>query len=137
MQVLEAVQCKSKEEYPPETIDNLEDFALRLLGAKEDGAPDGPCLAKFMAQLTDGELSPQVKVALLQCFTVFIDRCKPTGREHTGVGQQAALKEAQVQMAAAGAPRMVAILVQVVRDAAGRGPRGVMTGCGREWGSPP
>ena len=97
LQVLQAVQSRSKDVYPPGTIDNVEDFALRLLGAREDGAPDGPLLAMFIGQLTDGELSARVKVALLRCFTVFIDRVKPTGRELTSAEQQAALKDAQVR----------------------------------------
>ena len=62
MQVLQLVQTKSKEQYPPDTMDDLDDFGLRLLGTEEDGAPNSELLQKLIQQVIDKKLSAKVKV---------------------------------------------------------------------------
>ena len=67
---------ESLEAYPPGTMDDVDEFDLKLLGTTEDGAPDIRLLKKLVAQITDGVLSPRVKLGLLRSFTAFIDRHK-------------------------------------------------------------
>ena len=48
-----------------------------------------------------------MQVGLLQCFTAWVDRYKVNSNE-----KKAVLRDAQIEMAAAGATRMVAIALQ-------------------------
>ena len=62
LQVLQEVKTRSRELYPPDTMDDVNDFGLRLLGTEEDGSPGEKLLGKLMTQLTEQVLSPRVKV---------------------------------------------------------------------------
>ena len=64
LEVLQEVQTKSLELYPPETVDDTDEFGLKLLGTEDNGAPSDKLLEKLMGQLTDRVLSTRVKVHL-------------------------------------------------------------------------
>ena len=120
VQVLRTVQLEGKKAYPPDAMDDVDEFQAKLLGTADDAAPQIPLLRKMLTQITDGVLSARVKIGLLRCFTLSIDRHKSRGR--LGEDNQAGLREAQTQMAEAGATQMVAIMVQDTdREVCGRG----------------
>ena len=114
------MQVESKKAYPPDAMDDVDEFQAKLIGSGEDAAPQIPLLRKLLTQITDGVLNTRVKVGLLQCFTMSIDKHRL--RTRLGEDHKAALKNAQVQMADAGATQMVAIMVQDTdREVCGRG----------------
>ena len=111
LQVLREVQSASRQLYPPGAMDDLSNLELKLFGTGDDAGLDNCLLEKVMEHLTNEGLPPRVKVALLQCFTLLIDRHR-TAKERVGVDLEAVLKDAQIQLASAGATQMVATIVQ-------------------------
>ena len=57
---LHLVQTRSREQFPPDTLDGVEEFDLQLVGIAEDGELDSELLEKLMGQITDGALSAKV-----------------------------------------------------------------------------
>ena len=64
LEVLYAVQTQSTARYPPGTMDDTNDFDLRLIGIgdKDKHGADERLLQKLMAQITDGLISSALKV---------------------------------------------------------------------------